>query len=743
MNKKYVSKTLSEFLNESSSIMLKRKYGSRPQITVSKSGPLRNQVLSFVAESGTVSKRDLKQFIMGLKEGGTSSAAALMFLKRNGRYFLTESKNGITYFKLSKIGQRLLNHFTVQQNQNVSETMHNDNANNTISKDLQNKLKNNEDIDFDDEGDDLDDVELEADDVEVDNDEVPADEIEFDDDERFDDEDEREETEVETDQFEYEEDDDKIVLTYYKNPEAHEEEEAEEGEENFDHNEVDDEDLDDEDVDFDDEDLEDLEAKDFEDEETEDLDDEDEDISEEDDKDYEDEEFDENEIDESDDDLTERPLDDPRKYDFKDKGRPGLNDVDEAAKAKKVSTSRKNSVRTNKGQFEIHPLAGTKTSKKLGGKLPNYANLLENVNNLMSAEEFENFIQELIDLDDFTKASKRLKALFDANPDMNMETGDIAGRDLYKKGLDMFREYYHGYKRSIGESISVKNKMKKIVEDLKSKRMKRYELLEAEDPDESDELKDEDLDKINTDEVPEETPEETLKEQPVEGEEDVEKVEITEFIITVDDVDAAIEELAELGVTAERVPLEKPVEEVPAEVEEPESKKVPEKTPEEKPKEEPLQTPEEKDRVAKESLQAFVKNLLTEAEEDEQKPDDELDLGSSDELGLGDQGEEAAELEEKPEGELTEPATEFEPNKIKVPAEEWPKIKPWLEEKNVDIKEMFGGDIEMEEVSPEEAEEVEEPEEEIADDDIDFSGISDDEDEKIKDEDKEDKEEKE
>ena len=585
MKKMYVPKTLNEFLNESKSITLKRKYGERQPIVVGTNAPLRNQVLSFVAENASVSKRDLKQYIIGLKEGGATVASANMFIKRNSKYFITENKNGITYFKLSPIGQRLVNQFVPTNDLNVSESFNlnelEDDANNIMSKSLNGRRIDGEDL----EDEDLEDEDLE-DDVEAndyDENEGPADEVEFNDD-RFSDENEDENLEdedhVEDDQFEYEEDDEKIVLTYYKNKDE----------------DLEDEDLEDEDEDLEDEDLED-EDEDLEDEDLEDEDLEDEDLE---DEDLEDEDL-EDELDENDD----RPENEKtREYDFKDKGRPGLNDMDE------------------------------------------------------SLEE------------------------------------------------------------------SVKERMRNIIENIKNNRNENLNEAEETEADEKDELSDEDLEKLGgKDEEKPEGEEET----PENEDDNVEKVEITEFIITVDDVDEAIDELAELGVTAERVPVEPKEEEVLA----------PEEEPVEEPIEEKPEGEEEKsdnlDLDTEEKPEEKVKESLDEAEEE--KADDDLDLGASDDLSLGDQGENAPELEDKPEGEeeTIEPTAEFEENKIKVPADSWPTLKTWLEEKGVDVKEMFGGDIEMEEVSPEEDTEVtEEPSEEVDDSEIDFSGIGEEDDTKIK-----------
>ena len=110
MKKQYVPVTLDAYLNESKSITLKRKYGERQPVVVGVNAPLRNQVLAFVSEGKKVSKVELKKFIAGLNEASKNPvAAATMWIKRNAKFFITENKNGVTYFKLSTIGKRLAN----------------------------------------------------------------------------------------------------------------------------------------------------------------------------------------------------------------------------------------------------------------------------------------------------------------------------------------------------------------------------------------------------------------------------------------------------------------------------------------------------------------------------------------------------------------------------------------------------------------------------------------------------------
>ena len=103
----YASTSLNEYLNESRAFMLKRGYGDKKPVIVGAKANVRDQVLPFVAESRRVSKRDLVSFITGLNEG-TKRSAVNMWIKRNGQFFITESKGGKTFFKLSKLGERLM-----------------------------------------------------------------------------------------------------------------------------------------------------------------------------------------------------------------------------------------------------------------------------------------------------------------------------------------------------------------------------------------------------------------------------------------------------------------------------------------------------------------------------------------------------------------------------------------------------------------------------------------------------------
>ena len=110
--KNYAPVTLDQYINESKSITLKRGYGAKQPVVVGASAPIRNQVLAYVAEGKRVKSADLKRFVAGLNETNANpAAAATMWLRRNGKFFVTEGRQGVTYFKLSPLGQRLVNRF--------------------------------------------------------------------------------------------------------------------------------------------------------------------------------------------------------------------------------------------------------------------------------------------------------------------------------------------------------------------------------------------------------------------------------------------------------------------------------------------------------------------------------------------------------------------------------------------------------------------------------------------------------
>jgi hypothetical protein len=291
---------------------------------------------------------------------------------------------------------------------------------------------------------------------------------------------------------------------------------------------------------------------------------------------------------------------------------------------------------------------------------------------------------------------------------------------------------------------SREERIQKIVEQIRAKRSKALleeentEMVKEDDEEDDEAAEDDDKDDEDAEEAPaeddeddEEAPaEDDVDDLDVDAEADDAKVEITEFIITVDDIPGAIAELQELGVEAEEVAAgeegidvgdedlggeedldlgigddmvddfdlggdlgelggegeedmdmeSEPIEDVEESVTGQENfqKKMT--------KEHGRVTPnltEEEDDLEMEDLDSFE----DEGGEEDFAPaakeggDDDFDLGGEEDLDLG--GEE----------DLAVPAEGGE-SQIRVSAENWEVLKGWLEGKGVDIDDMFDGDIE-------------------------------------------------
>ena len=96
----------SDFINESR-LTVKRKYTDKhPEKQVYANAPVREKILSFVKESGRVSQKDLVQFIQGLNEQ-TGRKTTVKWVNNNLKYFRVTEKNGVRFFRLSLLGERV------------------------------------------------------------------------------------------------------------------------------------------------------------------------------------------------------------------------------------------------------------------------------------------------------------------------------------------------------------------------------------------------------------------------------------------------------------------------------------------------------------------------------------------------------------------------------------------------------------------------------------------------------------
>ena len=555
----YVQDSLQGFLNESQSksMVVKRKYGDRGQVTAGNVAPLRDRVLNFVKESLRVSKTDLKKFIISLSEGKASNVSATMWLKRNAQFFIAESKNGETFLKLSDIGKRLSNRLPSNKMLESEEGgcgCGTSGGRNT--EDLtEGYYRNPEDVE---EYPVREPMRKRYEDIESDEELAMRRKVErtynkF------------KEDELEDEDFDLEESL-KPVNERADDFDAELPEFDEEGANNYD--------FEDEDKDFDkeldfrhksiedfDDEFNDDEEKeeDFDEFKEEDLDDEDEEFNDFDELEDEHEEienerafsrhssFERGDIDnEIGNDLNVEPASHSRNsgrypYDFMDKGRSGIYDMTE----------------DESGDYENE----LKESR-----------ILDLINKIKREELNEEDAQMISEKDDIDFEGPEIPD--DGDDDLNISDDDLSAPDENQEGDD-----------------------------------------------------------LNIDENPEE------------GEDD--KVEISEFVITVDDVDEAIKELEELGVNAERVPKEHEGSEGDEQSEE-------------------IGEPEE----------------ITESEDTEE----ELETP-----------EEETEEHEGEEGEELENDEEYEEDEIKVQAADWPKLKSWLESKGYDPTELFGeNEVEIE-----------------------------------------------
>jgi len=122
-NTNYVATTLDQFLNENRNITLTRKYGSKEPVVVSSKAPIRNQVLQYVAENVKVTKNALKRFMESLNENNSKPASISMWMKRNEQYFISETKNNVTTYKLSALGKKLVTNIGLNEGCNCGSNL--------------------------------------------------------------------------------------------------------------------------------------------------------------------------------------------------------------------------------------------------------------------------------------------------------------------------------------------------------------------------------------------------------------------------------------------------------------------------------------------------------------------------------------------------------------------------------------------------------------------------------------------
>ena len=95
-----------DFINEKH-IVFKRKYtDNHPEKKVGAVAPIREKVLSYLSENGTVSKTYMMEFIAGLNEE-TGGKTSRKWLNKNTHLVSVSEKNGEKYYSLTATGKRV------------------------------------------------------------------------------------------------------------------------------------------------------------------------------------------------------------------------------------------------------------------------------------------------------------------------------------------------------------------------------------------------------------------------------------------------------------------------------------------------------------------------------------------------------------------------------------------------------------------------------------------------------------
>jgi hypothetical protein len=95
-----------QFLNEAL-LVVKRKYTDlHPEKKVSNYAPVRERVLSFIKEKGSVSEKELQEFLRMMNEE-TGRKTTMGWVKANDKFFTVKNNEGEKMYSLSKDGHRV------------------------------------------------------------------------------------------------------------------------------------------------------------------------------------------------------------------------------------------------------------------------------------------------------------------------------------------------------------------------------------------------------------------------------------------------------------------------------------------------------------------------------------------------------------------------------------------------------------------------------------------------------------
>lgn len=97
----------STFIMNEGKVSVKRKYTeSHPAKTVSDTAPIRERVLNYIKEKGSVTYEQLMEFFKELNEE-TGGNTTRKWVNKNTSYFNIKEKEGVKTYTLSKMGTRV------------------------------------------------------------------------------------------------------------------------------------------------------------------------------------------------------------------------------------------------------------------------------------------------------------------------------------------------------------------------------------------------------------------------------------------------------------------------------------------------------------------------------------------------------------------------------------------------------------------------------------------------------------
>lgn len=107
-------------IESASKSTVKRKYTeTHPPVEVQNYAPIREKVLNFLKENGTVTRVQLKEFLNGMNEE-IGSKTSMKWVNKNSRFIKEFATKGEVYYKLTPLGKRVVEKMIVKESFDLS-----------------------------------------------------------------------------------------------------------------------------------------------------------------------------------------------------------------------------------------------------------------------------------------------------------------------------------------------------------------------------------------------------------------------------------------------------------------------------------------------------------------------------------------------------------------------------------------------------------------------------------------------